>query len=225
MTGRVEAIYGNISKTTSRRVTAIGTSKTRYLESGDSLNIKGFRINGNDLILQTSHAEALQFAMQNDPFKPGEFDIVRRRKRRSLEANAYMWALCSEIADAAGCTKDEVYRRNIREGGEYTPLSIKTETVEEFSRIWASHGIGWFCDVIDDSEIQGHKLVFAYHGSSSYDTKQMSRLIDRVKADAESVGIVIDTVTSNNNIVEDQSEDALSKSLRELGEGLESDGE
>ncbi len=165
-------------------------NKTRYSESGDSLNIKGFRIDGNDLILQTSHAEALRFALKNDPFKPGEFDIVRRRKRRSLEANAYMWALCSEIADVVGCTKEEVYRRNIREGGEYTPLPIKTIAVEKFSQIWEAHGIGWFCDVIDDSKLPGYKLVFAYHGSSVYDTKQMSRLIDRVKADAESVGII-----------------------------------
>ncbi len=154
------------------------------------MNIKGFEIDGNDLVLHISHSEALEFAQKNDPFKPGEFDLVRRRKKRSLEANAYMWALCSEIADAVGCAKEEVYRRNIREGGEYTPLPIKAIAVEEFSRIWEAHGIGWFCDVIDDSKLPGYKLVFAYHGSSTYDTKQMSKLIDRVKADAESVGIV-----------------------------------
>lgn len=154
------------------------------------MNIKGFEIAGNNLVLHTTHEDAVQFAQQNDPFKPGEFEITRQRKKRSLEANAYMWALCSEIADAVGCTKEEVYRRNIREGGEYTPLPIKAIAVEEFSRIWESHGVGWFCDVIDDSKIPGYKLVFAYHGSSRYDTRQMSRLIDRVKADAEAVGIV-----------------------------------
>ena len=183
-------ICGNTLRTISKRIIPTGTNKTRYSESGDCLKIKGFRISGNDLILQTTHAEALRFALKNDPFKPGEFDIVRRRKRRSLEANAYMWALCSEIADVVGCTKEEVYRRNIREGNEYTPLPIKAIAVEEFSRIWEAHGVGWFCDVIDDSKLPGYKLVFAYHGSSAYDTKQMSRLIDRVKADAESVGII-----------------------------------
>lgn len=154
------------------------------------MNIKGFEIAGNDLILRTTHEDAVQFARENDPFKPGEFEISRQRKKRSLEANAYMWALCSQIADAVGCSKEEVYRRNIREGGEYTPLPIKAIAVEEFSRIWEGHGVGWFCDVIDDSKLPGYKLVFAYYGSSVYDTKQMSRLIDRVKADAEAVGIV-----------------------------------
>lgn len=154
------------------------------------MNIKGFRISGNDLVLQTSHAEALRWALKNDPFKAGEFEIKRVRKKRSLEANSYMWALCSEIADALGCTKEEVYRRNIRDGGEYTPLEIKDHAVEEFSQIWAMRGTGWFCDVVDDSKTPGYKLVFAYYGSSVYNSKQMSQLIDRVKADAEAIGLV-----------------------------------
>lgn len=154
------------------------------------MNVKGFRIDGNDLILQTTHDDAIQFALNNDPFKPGEFEIIRQRKKRSLDANAYMWALCAQIADAVGCTKEEVYRKNIREGGEYTPLSIKTEAIEEFTKIWASRGVGWFCDIIDDGATKGHKLIFAYHGSSGYNTKQMSLLIDRIKSDAESAGII-----------------------------------
>ncbi len=104
-----------------------------------------------------------------------------------------MWAMCTEIAEALGITKDEVYRRNIREGGQYTPLPIKTEAIEEFSRIWASHGTGWFCDVVDDSKLPGYKLVFAYHGSSAYNSKQMSMLIERIKADAEAVGVILST--------------------------------
>lgn len=168
----------------------IGTKENSFSESGDTLNIKGIEIKGDNLILHTTHEDALRFAVKNDPFKPGEYDITKRTKKRSLEANAYMWVLCSEIADVIGITKEEVYRRNIREGGEFTPLPIKAIAVEEFSRIWEGHGIGWFCDVVDDSKIPGYKLVFAYHGSSVYNTKQMSRLIERVKADAESVGII-----------------------------------
>lgn len=153
------------------------------------MKIKGFDIKGNDLILHTNHNDALRFAIKNDPFKEGEYEIKRTRKKRSLDSNAYMWVLCTEIANAVGVSKEDVYKRNIREGGEYTPLPIKKEAVGTFSRIWASHGIGWFCDVVDNCKTPGYKLVFAYHGSSEYDSKQMSRLIDRVKADAESVGV------------------------------------
>ncbi len=157
------------------------------------MKVTGFEIRGNDLIIHTNHADALAFAKENDPFKQGQFDLKRAPKKRSLEQNAYMWAMCTEIAEALGITKDEVYRRNIREGGQYTPLPIKTEAIEEFSRIWASHGTGWFCDVVDDSKLPGYKLVFAYHGSSAYNSKQMSMLIERIKADAEAVGVILST--------------------------------
>ena len=153
--------------------------------------IKGFDIRGNDLIIHTNHADALSFARENDPFKAGHYDIVKAKKKRSLEQNAYMWAMCTEIASALGITKDEVYRRNIREGGEYTPMPIRNDAVEAFQKIWSAHGTGWFCDVVDNSKLPGYKLVFAYHGSSIYDSKQMSLLIDRIKADAESAGITL----------------------------------
>lgn len=157
------------------------------------MKINGFEIRGNDLIIHTSHEDALAFARENDPFKAGHFEIQKARKKRSLEQNAYMWAMCTEIAAALGITKDEVYRRNIREGGAYTPLPIRNDAIEEFQKIWSSHGTGWFCDVVDNSKLPGYKLVFAYHGSSVYDSKQMSLLIDRIRADAESAGITLST--------------------------------
>ncbi|GHU51703.1 hypothetical protein AGMMS49975_05990 [Clostridia bacterium] len=153
------------------------------------MKVTGIEIRGDDFILHTSHADAVRFAVKNDPFKEGEYELKRVRKLRSLDANAYLWVLCTEIADAVGVSKEEVYRRNIRDGGEYTPLPIKEEAVEDFSRIWSAHGIGWFCDVVDNSKLPGYKLLFAYHGSSEYDSKQMYLLIERVKQDAEAVGV------------------------------------
>jgi hypothetical protein len=71
----------------------------------------------------------------------------------------------------------------------YTPLPIVATGVEDFQRLWSSHGIGWFCDVIDNSKIPGYKLIFAYHGSSGYNTAQMAALIDRIIQDAKAIGI------------------------------------
>lgn len=121
--------------------------------------------------------------------KPVDVEVKRWRKRRSLDANAMMWSICSKISEVTGVSKEDVYRRNIREVGEYTSLSIKTDAIDNFSAIWAGHGIGWFVDIVDDSELEGYKLVFAYHGSSCYDTKCMSRLIDCIIQDAKSVGV------------------------------------
>ena len=122
-------------------------------------------------------------------FHPGLFSIDKAKKKRSLDANAYLWVLVGKIAATLGIPADEVYRNAIRDAGEFTPLPIRADAVEEFSRVWGTKGTGWFVDILDDSKLPGYKLVRAYNGSSSYDTKQMSRLIDYVVQDAKSLDI------------------------------------
>ena len=148
--------------------------------------IESVRVAGEEVILKTKGHEARRLAYN---FKPGEYELKKTKKKRSLDANAYCWKLATDIAEAVRITKEEVYRRNIREVGVYTPIPIKAEAVDEFKRVWAAHGTGWFVEVIDDSKIDGYKLLFAYHGSSVYDTAQMSRLIDSLIQDAKAVGV------------------------------------
>lgn len=151
--------------------------------------IDNVRVAGGELILETKdHAAARRFAYD---FKKGEYDIKRTRKKRSLNANNYCWELCTRIGEAVGIPKEEVYRRSIRDVGAYTPMPIKTEGVDKFSDIWQQRGVGWFVDVIDDSKHEGYKLIFAYHGSSLYDTAEMSRLIDNLIQDAKAVGVEV----------------------------------
>lgn len=150
------------------------------------MNISAVRYIGGQLILDTTDPDARKLAYN---FKPGEYQLVKAKKPRSLDANAYCWVLCTKIAEAVGTTKEEVYRDNIKNIGEYTPLPIKAEAVDEFKRIWAGHGIGWFAEVVDDSKLPGYKLCFAYQGSSVYDTAQMCRLIDSIIQDAKAVGV------------------------------------
>ena len=109
-----------------------------------------------------------------------EIDIKKVTKPRSKDANAFMWSMCSEIGKAINAPKEEVYRKAIREVGEYEPLPIKEDAVETFVRRWQTKGVGWFAEVIDDSKIQGYKLVFAYYGTSTYDTAAMSRVISNL---------------------------------------------
>lgn len=150
------------------------------------MRVDSARYDGNALVLTTRDRMAMRFL---NGFAPGEYEILPMRKRRSRDANNYCWMLCSEIADAIGSTKEDVYRHAIREGNEYTPLPIRADAVEAFRRIWSAKGIGWFAEVVDESKLPGYKLVFAYHGSSTYDTKQMSRLIERLVQDAQALGL------------------------------------
>ena len=120
-------------------------------------------------------------------------EIKRTTKPRSLDANNFCWSLCTEIGKAITppVPKEDVYRKAIREVGEYEPLPIKAEAVETFQRRWSSKGTGWFAEVIDDSKLPGYKLVFAYYGSSTYDTAAMSKLIDYLVDEAQQMELQI----------------------------------
>lgn len=111
------------------------------------------------------------------------------RQKRSNDANSYCWVLCQKIAEKTQIEKEDVYRQAIRAIGAFTPMPIKDAAVERFKEIWAEHGIGWVCDELGKSKLPGYTTVAAYHGSSTYDTKEMSRLIDYLVDEAKGLGI------------------------------------
>lgn len=121
--------------------------------------------------------------------KDCEITVKRYRKKRSLEANAYAWALIGKIAEKKHITKTEVYRNAIREiGGVSEVLTMKKNAVRRFQDAWDRNGIGWQVEDIG-SKIAGWTNVIIYFGSSSYNTAQMSDLIDSLVQDAKSLGI------------------------------------
>jgi hypothetical protein len=53
--------------------------------------------------------------------------------------------------------------------------------------MWESKGIAWFTEKVE--EIGNKAIINAYYGSSSYNSKQMSRLIDNLVQDCKEIGI------------------------------------
>ncbi len=118
-----------------------------------------------------------------------DIEIVKHREKRSLDANAYCWVLCKKIADVLRITKEEVYAKAIHEVGKFEILPIKDEAVDTFIKAWSSKGIGWICEVLNKSKLDGYTNVIAYYGSSIYDTKEMSVLIDNIVQEAKQLEI------------------------------------
>jgi len=115
--------------------------------------------------------------------------VDKRKKPRSVDANALCWELCTRIGAAVGETKEEVYKRAVSEGNEYAQIWVKAEAVPAFAKAWESRGTGWPVEVVDT---RGEMcLVFAYYGSSTYSTKAMSELIERLMQDAKALGIEV----------------------------------
>lgn len=116
-------------------------------------------------------------------------EIKPWRNRRSLDANAYAWVLIDRIAEATGATREEVYRAAIRcIGGVSEIVCVKTQAVERLRESWSRNGIGWQTDTMP-SRLPGCTNVVLWFGSSTYDAKQMSRLIELLVFDAKSLGI------------------------------------
>lgn len=124
-----------------------------------------------------------------------DVEIKKYRHKRSLDANAYAWVLIGKIAYAQGLTRREVYRHAIREiGGNSDVVCVRNAGVEQLCRGWEKNGEGWQTDV-QPSKIPGCANVTLYYGSSAYDTKQMSLLIDSLITDAKELGIETMTPT------------------------------
>jgi hypothetical protein len=117
-----------------------------------------------------------------------DVEVKQHRNRRSLDSNGYLWILCQKIAEAIRSTKEEVYRKAIREVGQFEYLAVSEEAADQFIKVWNSRGLGWYAEEMD-SKISGCKKIIAYYGSSCYDSRSMSILIDYIVAECRELGI------------------------------------
>lgn len=121
--------------------------------------------------------------------KPVDVTVKPYRRKRSLDANAYAWKLMDMLAAAMGTTKEAVYREAIRQiGGVSETVCVKAEAADMLCEGWTHNGLGWQCERVP-SKLKGCINVILYYGSSSYDTAQMSRLIDQLIQDCHELEI------------------------------------
>ena len=148
---------------------------------------------GGEWIFSITTREDPRKLMDKLKDKDLSIEIKKHSPRRSKSANDFLWAMCTDIGNALmpPLPKEEVYRRAIRDVGVYEPLPIREDAVERFQRTWAENGIGWFVDVVDDSKLPGYKKCFAYYGSSKYTAEELSRVLDYLVQDMESMGLPI----------------------------------
>lgn len=108
-------------------------------------------------------------------------------KKRSLNANAYLWVLIEKLSQKLNMSRIEVYKKHIYEAGSYQEVGMPEEAMDKFSEIWSHNGLGWFCEKSVNQH--GEIILRAYNGSSTYDTKEMTRLLNNVIQDCQEQGI------------------------------------
>lgn len=118
-----------------------------------------------------------------------DIEIKKHRQKRSLDANAYCWVLCEKLAEKLYMDKVDIYRQAIKDVGVFRQLEISKEAADTLETAWSRNGIGWFAEKVDESRTEGFQVMNLYYGSSTYNTKQMSRLIDNLVQDCKACGI------------------------------------
>ena len=152
----------------------------------------------HDLQFTRNGQQILSLAVQGD-FRPyyDKLDgkelnakITQFKPKRSINANDYCWQLCTKLAEAAGTTKEEVYRNAIKAVGIFKDFpNMSQDDAKTLRTAWEMLGTGWVTEQVDFMPDGENVIVRCYYGSSRYNTRQMSRLIDNIVQDCKAVGI------------------------------------
>lgn len=113
---------------------------------------------------------------------------VKYRKKRSLDANAYVWILLTKIANHPDVksSKEEVYEEMLQKYGYlyqdekgYIPVTVKAGV--DMSKI-----VGHWKFYKSNGKFDSYLMI---KGSSEYNTAEMSHFIDMVVQEAKELGI------------------------------------
>lgn len=120
-------------------------------------------------------------------------ELTEWRERRSLNANAYFHVLCGKIAERAAESATEAKNQLISDYGqpERTEHGIMTVTMLDAIPWQKVEGIHLrpttATRTMDDGRL--YRVYLVMRGSHTYDTAEMSRLIDGTVNEAKELGI------------------------------------
>lgn len=116
-----------------------------------------------------------------------DIKLHKESKKRSLTANRYLWQLCQEISKRVDVSYIEVYRDAIQNAGVFIDATISEKSYDDIKAMWQKNGLGWI--VVETARHDGGVDCNMFKGSSSYDTAEMSKLVDYVVEVAKSYNI------------------------------------
>lgn len=121
--------------------------------------------------------------------KDKRFDIKEHKEKRSLNANNYAWKLITEIANVLRKPKEEVYLEMLKSYGQCEMISIVSSVdVKGYFKYYEEAGRSF----LNGKEFTHYKI---YKGSSEFNTKEMSVLIDGIVQEAKNLDIETMTPT------------------------------
>lgn len=132
--------------------------------------------------------------------------IVQYRKKRSLDANAYYWTLLTKLADVIGLSNPEAHNMMLRGYGQSEIFDGKavyvtipdTEEAEKKVNNATDYHLAPTSQVRLGNDGVMYRTYRLLRGSRTYDTKEMSRLIDGLITCCKEAGIPETEIASPN---------------------------
>ena len=159
---------------------------------GEPITFREIKLEGGCLIIRPERQDLgkAMALVRKHKNKLYDLEVKEHRQKRSLDANAYALVLIHKLAAAMSLKPVEVYLNAVLNVGDnYTPMCVREQDVDRFIKSWESNGLGWPVRDLGYSQVPGCRNLMAYHGSSTYDTAQMSRLIDGLVQDCKALDI------------------------------------
>ena len=119
-----------------------------------------------------------------------ELSLTEYKPKRSLTSNATLWLLLQRLAVKLGTSKDELYLEFLKRYGTFTHVIVKPKAVDAIKKEWKA--------VVDLGEVTVNGQVGIqlqlYFGSSTFNSKEFSHLLQGVIDECEEQGL--ETITS-----------------------------
>lgn len=153
-------------------------------------------VTGTDIVVFAPEQEALE-ACENLRDKRLTLNIKQYRQKRSLNANSYYWTLLSKICEATGRNSNYQHNLNLRECGyleqdeDGNVISVDVADTEagEHKADYAEHYHLYPTSNIYTRDGVTVRQYYLLRGSSTFNTKEMARLIDIAVDQAKDLGI------------------------------------
>lgn len=129
--------------------------------------------------------------------KPLSVELKQYRKKRSLDANAYYWKLITNLSEKLGQSKDCMHNYMLQKYGQIEIIDGKAvyivipETDEAQKKVneAQSYHLKPTTQLKPGMDGLMYRTYMILRGSSDYDTKEMSFLIDGLISECKDAGI------------------------------------
>lgn len=142
-----------------------------------------------------------------------DISFSRHRNRRSIDANAFLWACLGEIARAINSDTWSIYLYMLERYGKFTHILVKPEAVEQVRRVWRETKIV--------GEKDGMIQMLCFFGSSTYNTKEFSQLLDGVVSEMKEMHLETPPDEEMKRLLEGMRERDQRREQRKAGKSVQ----